>query len=82
MSADTFFVNKYKKYDVVVGMYHDQVLAPFKSMFKFDANSTFDPRYIATGGNLTLNPNNIYSLPSIADGGNYCGFYTPNLRII
>lgn len=51
-------------------------------MFKFDANSTFDPRYIATGGNLTLNPNNIYSLPSIADGGNYCGFYTPNLRII
>ena len=51
-------------------------------MFKFDANSTFDPRYIATGGNLTMNPSNIYSLPSIADGGNYCGFYTPNLRII
>jgi len=51
-------------------------------MFKYDANSTFDPRYIATGGNLTMNPNNIYSLPSIADGGNYCGFYTPNLRII
>ncbi len=46
------------------------------------ATSTFDPRFIATGGNLSLNPNNIYSLPSIADGGNYCGFYTPNLRII
>ena len=51
-------------------------------MFKFDANSTFDPRFIATGGNLSMNPSNIYSLPSIADGGNYCGFYTPNLRII
>ena len=51
-------------------------------MFKFSASSTFDPRYIATGGNLSLNPNNIYSLPSIADGANYCGFYTPNLKII
>lgn len=51
-------------------------------LFKFDSTSTFDPRYIATGGNLTLNPNSIYSLPSIADGGNYCGFYTPNLRIV
>jgi 4-hydroxythreonine-4-phosphate dehydrogenase len=35
--ADTFFINDYKDYDVVVGMYHDQVLAPFKSLFKFDA---------------------------------------------
>ena len=51
-------------------------------MFKFSSTSTFDPRYIATGGNLSLNPNNIYSLPSIADGANYCGFYTPNLKII
>ena len=51
-------------------------------MFKFDSTKTFDPRYIATGGNLALNPNNIYSLPSIADGANYCGFYTPNLKVI
>jgi len=50
-------------------------------LFKFDSTSTFDARYVATGGNLTLNPSNIYSLPSIADGANYCGFYTPNLRI-
>ena len=35
--ADTLFVNNYKKYDVVVGMYHDQVLAPFKTLFHFDA---------------------------------------------
>ena len=26
-----------KKYDVIIGMYHDQVLAPLKSLFGFDA---------------------------------------------
>ena len=51
-------------------------------LFKFDSTSTFDARYVGSGGNLTLNPSNIYSLPGIADGANYCGFYTPNLRII
>lgn len=50
-------------------------------LFKFDSTSTFDPKYISTGGNLNLNPSNIYSLPGIADGSNYCGFYGPNLRI-
>ena len=28
--SDTIFINDYKKYDVIVGMYHDQVLAPLK----------------------------------------------------
>ena len=37
LSADTLFINNYKKYDVIVGMYHDQVLTPFKSLFQFDA---------------------------------------------
>ena len=37
-AADTFFLKKnIIKYDVVVGMYHDQVLAPMKTLFKFDA---------------------------------------------
>ena len=37
-SADTFFSNKnLYKYDVVIGMYHDQVLTPIKTIFKFDA---------------------------------------------
>ena len=37
-SADTFFSNKnISKFDVVIGMYHDQVLAPIKALFKFDA---------------------------------------------
>ena len=38
ISADTFFLAKnIRKYDVVVGMYHDQVLAPVKTLFKFEA---------------------------------------------
>ena len=46
-SADTIFVNKYKKYDVILGMYHDQVLAPFKALFKFDAiNITLGLKYL------------------------------------
>jgi len=37
-SADTIFMNEHsKKYDVIVGMYHDQVLTPLKSLFGFDA---------------------------------------------
>ncbi len=38
LSADTFFIKKnIKKYDVVVGMYHDQVLTPFKTLYNFNA---------------------------------------------
>ena len=37
-SADTFFLKKnIKEFDVVVGMYHDQVLTPIKTLFKFKA---------------------------------------------
>ena len=37
-SADTFFLKKnIKKYDVVIGMYHDQVLSPVKTLFEFKA---------------------------------------------
>ena len=37
-SADTFFLKQNrKKYDVVVGMYHDQVLTPLKTLFEYDA---------------------------------------------
>ena len=35
--SDTVFANKFKSYDVLVGMYHDQVLAPIKSIFGFNA---------------------------------------------
>ena len=37
-SADTIFLKKnYKKFDVIIGMYHDQVLTPIKTIYEFDA---------------------------------------------
>ncbi len=37
-STDTFFLDKnVKKFDVVIGMYHDQVITPLKTLFKFNA---------------------------------------------
>ncbi len=45
--ADTIFINDYKKFDIIVGMYHDQVLAPFKTLFKFKAiNITLGLHYL------------------------------------
>ena len=36
--ADTIFLKKnYKKFDVIIGMYHDQVLTPIKTIYEFDA---------------------------------------------
>jgi 4-hydroxythreonine-4-phosphate dehydrogenase len=36
--ADTIFVKSLSnKYDVIIGMYHDQVLSPMKALFNFDA---------------------------------------------
>ena len=36
--ADTIFTKLLlKKYDVIIGMYHDQVLTPMKALFNFDA---------------------------------------------
>ena len=37
-SADTIFLkNNRKKFDVIVGMYHDQVLTPMKTLYEYDA---------------------------------------------
>ena len=37
-SADTIFLkNNRKKFDLVIGMYHDQVLTPIKTLFEYDA---------------------------------------------
>ena len=37
-SADTLFLkNNRSNYDIIVGMYHDQVLTPIKTLFEFDA---------------------------------------------
>ena len=38
LSADTIFLKKNrKKYNLIVGMYHDQVLTPMKTLFEYDA---------------------------------------------
>ena len=38
LPADTIFLKKNRKnFDVIVGMYHDQVLAPIKTIFEYDA---------------------------------------------
>lgn len=37
-SADSLFMkNNIKKFDVIIGMYHDQVLSPIKAIYNFDA---------------------------------------------
>ncbi len=37
-SADTAFLKKNRsKFDVIIGMYHDQVLTPMKTLFEYDA---------------------------------------------
>jgi len=60
VSPDTSFM-RFKKYkfDVIVGMYHDQVLTPFKALYNFDAiNITLGLPYIrispdhGTGGDI------------------------------
>ena len=38
LAADTIFLKKNrKKFDLVIGMYHDQVLTPIKTLFEYDA---------------------------------------------
>ena len=37
-SADTIFIKENrKKFDVIIGIYHDQVLTPMKTLFEYDA---------------------------------------------
>ena len=74
-SADTFFIeNNIKYYNVVVGMYHDQVLTPIKTLYKFDAiNITIGlpflrispdhgPNYKMLGKNLSDPSSFIYAM--------------------
>ena len=75
ISADTsFMVFKKYKFDVIVGMYHDQVLTPFKALFQYEAiNITLGLPYIRISpdhgvaenivGKNIANPNSlIYSI--------------------
>ena len=45
----SFMIFQKNKFDVIIGMYHDQVLTPFKALFNFDAiNVTLGLPYIRT----------------------------------
>ena len=48
ISPDTsFMIYKKEKFDVIIGMYHDQVLTPFKTLFNYNAiNITLGLPYI------------------------------------
>ena len=38
LAADTIFLkNNRKRFDLIIGMYHDQVLAPIKTLYEYDA---------------------------------------------
>lgn len=45
--ADTIFIKNYKNFDIIIGMYHDQILTPFKTLFGFNAiNLTLGLKYL------------------------------------
>jgi hypothetical protein len=41
----------------------------------------FDASYVASGGNLSLNPSYTFSLPDEANGSKFAGFFTPFITI-
>ena len=46
-SDSSFVIFKKYKFDVIIGMYHDQVLTPFKALYNFKAiNITLGLPYI------------------------------------
>ena len=70
-AADTIFLKEQSKnYDVIIGMYHDQVLTPIKTIFGFDAiNITLGLPYIRIspdhGPNFSMLGKNISNPKSI-----------------
>ena len=69
--ADTIFMKEqYKKYNIIIGMYHDQVLTPAKALFGFDAvNITLGLPFIRIspdhGPNLSMLGKNLSSPASL-----------------
>lgn len=64
--------------------------APMVHEFKASKNPSFlneftgafDTAYIATGGNLNLNPTALYTLPSLNEGANFGFYYGPGLNVL
>ena len=77
-SADTIFLkNNRKNYDVIIGMYHDQVLTPIKTIYEYDAiNITLGLPYIRIspdhGPNEKMLGKNISNPTSLIQAINFC----------
>ena len=41
----------------------------------------FDAKYVASGGNLQLNPSYQFTLPDEANGAKFCGFFSPFITL-
>ncbi len=76
-SADTFFSKQnLVHYDVAIGMYHDQVLVPMKTIFNFDAiNLTLGLPFLRVspdhGTNNSMAGKNISSPQSLISSINF-----------
>ena len=81
MSADTIFTKKnIKKFNVVVGMYHDQVLTPSKALFSFEPiNITLGLPFIRVspdhGPNESMMGKNISDPTSLIQSINFLNKY-------
>ena len=76
-AADTIFMREnLKNYDVIIGMYHDQVLAPVKTIFGFNAiNITLGLPFIRVspdhGPNTKMLGKNISNSKSLVEAINF-----------
>ena len=79
--ADTIFLkNNLKKFNVVFGMYHDQVLSPMKTLFGFDAvNITLGLPFIRVspdhGPNIKMIGKNLSDPTSLIQSINFLDKY-------
>ena len=79
--ADTIFLkNNRENYDVILGMYHDQVLSPIKTLFEFNAiNITLGLKFMRVspdhGPNLRMVGKNMSSPTSLISAINFFDKY-------
>jgi hypothetical protein len=93
--VDTFglgITNESKKQFSVLAKNRKNVLAIASAPSMEDFKKSTDPKfvningvlqtqYIKTGGDLSLNPTMVYSLPSLANGSNYISFFAPYITV-
>jgi len=82
--ADTLFIKKnLKKFNVVIGMYHDQVLTPIKTIYEFKAiNITLGLPFLRItpdhGPNNDMLGKNLSNPDSLIEAINFIKSYSAN----